>query len=243
MINNNAYMDGTEWKRQGNNGSNESSQILLDNDGNVLLRTAGSDAADSAITWSTSAKIQQSGSALDVQKSWNARDMSASVAVARFYITDGAGSANDFIHFTMGSGTSCGGIERSSATTTPVFFAGSDRRIKNNIKDVNDVLDKVNEVRIISADINTIENGKLEFGVIAQELNEVFPNLVKASDDGKGDELPEGVNAWTVADDWSYILIKAIQELSAKNDALEAENTTLKNRMDALEARVTALET
>ena len=36
--------------------------------------------------------------------------------------------------------------------------------------------------------------------------------------------------------------LKAIQELSAKNDALEAENTALKTRMDALEARVTALE-
>ena len=40
---------------------------------------------------------------------------------------------------------------------------------------------------------------------------------------------------------FSY-LVKAVQELLAKNDALEAENTALKTRMDALEARITALE-
>ena len=38
------------------------------------------------------------------------------------------------------------------------------------------------------------------------------------------------------------MLVKGLQELSTKNDALEAENTALKTRMDALEARVTALE-
>ena len=50
----------------------------------------------------------------------------------------------------------------------------------------------------------------------------MFPSLVKTSDDGTGDKLPEGVNAWTVADDWSYILVKAVQELSAKVTALES---------------------
>jgi len=37
-------------------------------------------------------------------------------------------------------------------------------------------------------------------------------------------------------------LVKAIQELSAKNTALEAEIAALKTKDDALEARITALE-
>ena len=90
----------------------------------------------------------------------------------------------------------------------------------DNIKDVNDVLDKVNEVRIISADINTIENGKLEFGVIAQELNEIFPHLCRITQND--DVEPENSEAYMLYDiGLVYPLIKAFQELSTKVTALE----------------------
>ena len=58
--------------------------------------------------------------------------------------------------------------------------------------------------------------------MIAQELYEIFPESVGKTDDGLGDEMPEGVEPWTVGNgNWEWILIKAIQELSAKVTTLE----------------------
>jgi|GEM_PF-6354281 hypothetical protein len=140
-------------------------------------------------------------------------------AAARFKNTDGV-SGQDFVAFGFSS-SACGGIERSGTSQTPVFFAASDRRIKTNIQNVNPVLENLLQVRVVSADLKQVEDGKLVHGVIAQELTELFPTLVKQTDSGQGEELPEGVESWTVSDNWSYILIKAIQELSAKVTALE----------------------
>ena len=62
---------------------------------------------------------------------------------------------------------------------------------------------------------------------IAQEFEQVFPDLI---DEWK-DPAPEGEEPYkSVRQDLIPVLVKAIQELSAKNDALEA-------RIAALEAK------
>ncbi len=66
-------------------------------------------------------------------------------------------------------------------------------------------------------------------GQIAQDVNELFPDMVSKPDNGTDPIDPEGNNAWAIGSSWHNILIKAVQELSAQNDALEA-------RLAALEA-------
>ena len=56
---------------------------------------------------------------------------------------------------------------------------------------------------------------------VAQELVEIFPEKVTSTDDGKGDNLPENVDPWIMGTDFTWLIIKAIQELSAKVTALE----------------------
>jgi len=91
-----------------------------------------------------------------------------------------------------------------------------------------------------------LSNGETNHGFIAQE--------VKAAIDAHS-EIKDGFRMWSedyredadgnkIADNRQRIapselipmLTKAIQELSAKNDALETENTAIKARLDALEA-------
>jgi hypothetical protein len=56
-------------------------------------------------------------------------------------------------------------------------------------------------------------------GFIAQEFEQVFPDLI---DEWK-DPAPDGEEPYkSVRQDLIPVLVKAIQELSAKNDALEA---------------------
>ena len=80
------------------------------------------------------------------------------------------------------------------------------------------------------------DNDKVLHGFIAQEVKEVID---------AHSEVKSGHALWTGGVDGIEqlaptalvpMLVKAIQDLSAKNDALETENTAIKARLDALEA-------
>jgi len=137
--------------------------------------------------------------------------------------TSANASGQDFISFKFGSGPSaCGGIRRASTTQGPEFFSNSDRRIKTNILDMDNTLDKINQLSLKKFDF--VDGYGSGVGLIAQDLIKIFPNKVKkdASDDGTGDTVPDGVEPWTVGHNFTFELLKAIQELSAKVEALEA---------------------
>ena len=136
--------------------------------------------------------------------------------------TTGA-SQQDFISFKFGGGpTSCGGIRRDGTTQGVELFSNSDRRIKTNILDMDNTLDKINQLSLKKFDFK--DGSGSGIGLIAQDLISIFPSKVKkdASDDGTGDTVPDGVDAWTVGHNFTYELLKAIQELTARVAALEA---------------------
>ena len=132
-------------------------------------------------------------------------------------------SQQDFITFKFGGGaTACGGIRRVGTTQGPELFSNSDRRIKTNILDMDNTLDKINQLSLKKFDFK--DGSGSGIGLIAQDLISIFPSKVKkdASDDGTGDTVPDGVDAWTVGYNFTYELLKAIQELTARVAALEA---------------------
>lgn len=140
--------------------------------------------------------------------------------LVRIYDTDGV-SNQTYVAFNYGGGGSAGGgIRRQGTNNAPEFFAGSDKRIKENIKPLEPMLEKIAQINLKQFELK--EGGK-GIGPIAQELFEIFPAKVEKTDNGEGDELPENVNPWTVSHSWQWELMKAIQELSAKVDALEAQ--------------------
>jgi len=116
----------------------------------------------------------------------------------------------------------------------------SDERIKTDINDLTDGLDIVKQLRPVTFKYNDTtedEEGKKElgtaddtvrYGFIAQEVEEVAPHYVETStrkiNNAEVDDFKSMSTTRMIP-----MLFKAIQELSAKNDALEARIETLEN--------------
>ena len=95
-------------------------------------------------------------------------------------------------------------------------------RLKKNITNTStNGLQIINGVRMV--DFQWKKSGiSQECGIIAQELQKVFPRSVKEG-------LDSDKTLRIRKTDFIYVLVKAVQELSASNDAL-------KKRIEALEA-------
>ena len=98
----------------------------------------------------------------------------------------------------------------------------SDARLKENVATLTGALDKVNQLRGVS--FNWIDSARGEgthIGFIAQELEEVYPELVGDGDlpnDEDGNEPIKSVDYGHMVP----VLVEAIKELKAENDALKA---------------------
>ena len=106
------------------------------------------------------------------------------------------------------------------------YGALSDIKLKENIVDATPKLDDLMQVQV--RHYNFIGDEQKQLGVIAQELEQIFPGMVEESPDRDA----EGNDLGTTTKSVKYsvfvpMLIKAIQELSAKNDALEARLSAL----------------
>lgn len=104
---------------------------------------------------------------------------------------------------------------------------GSDRKLKKDINDLVSGIDVVSKIRPVSYKyISDSSSANDRHGVIAQELQEIIPDLVLSFDDYDGqadDRKPTGTKTLSV----DYIgliphLICAIKELKAEIDALKA---------------------
>ncbi len=101
----------------------------------------------------------------------------------------------------------------------------SDRRLKDNIKTIDNALEKVERLRGVEYDWNKgSRKGQHEIGLIAQEVEEVFPFLVKEKVKTTGD-FQDDDTAYKSVDYEKLIgvLIESVKELSAKVKTLEAK--------------------
>ena len=112
----------------------------------------------------------------------------------------------------------CGSISAASGTSVS-FNTSSDERLKKNIVDASSQLSVIKNIKVREFDWK--QNNHHEVGMIAQELNTVIPNVVSEGSDE--DDMYWGIDYGKL----TPYLIKAVQELSAKNDALEARIATL----------------
>ena len=95
-----------------------------------------------------------------------------------------------------------------------VYGTLSDIRLKENITVATPKLDALNNVRVVNYNLKNDETKTKQLGVIADELETVFPGLVSVNSDGFK-EVKSSV--------FVPMLIKAVQELSAKVTALEEQ--------------------
>lgn len=103
---------------------------------------------------------------------------------------------------------STGNVVSSGIVTAQDFDALSDQNYKENVTTVNNALLKVEQLRGVKFDWK--ESGLPSYGVIAQELQEVLPELVHGND-------PKTVNYNGIIG----VLIEAIKELKAEVEELK----------------------
>ena len=118
----------------------------------------------------------------------------------------------------------------------------SDRRLKKNVQDLSGSLDKLLSLRGVTYEykdpkaINELEGERL--GMIAQEVEKVFPDWVEQRKDGYKLLTIRGFEA---------IAVEAIRELRQEKDQqiedLQHENDELKQRLELIEAALAELTT
>jgi len=95
--------------------------------------------------------------------------------------------------------------------SAPNFNSTSDSQLKDNIKQINSALDKVDSIRGVT--FNWKNNGKASMGVIAQEVEEIAPEVVSEVDGYKA------VNY----DGLIGLLIESIKELKQEIEDLKSK--------------------
>ncbi len=115
-------------------------------------------------------------------------------------------------------------------TTAGNFVNGSDRRLKRNITTAPSLLAKIMQLKpSMYHYLNDADGAAMQYGFIAQEVQPLFPEMVTEREDGMLGIAYSG---------FSVVAIKAIQEQQVMIDALKAENVLLKQRLDAIEAKL-----
>ncbi|MDW3209909.1 MAG: tail fiber domain-containing protein [Reichenbachiella sp.] len=128
-------------------------------------------------------------------------------------------------------------LENSSGTVT------SDARFKKNVKSIDNALAKTQQLNGYTYNWNKlaekqkgIKNKEEQVGVLAQELEAVFPQLVKTDDEGY-----KSVNYAAL----TAVLIEAVKELSEQVSTLQGENAELKaelTKVDELEIKIDLIQ-
>ena len=126
--------------------------------------------------------------------------------------------------------TASGTIQGGTVNATGNIFAGgqiranddivaynsSDARLKDNVREIPNSLDKVKSIRGVHFNWNdnqdTYKHGSADIGVIAQEVEAVLPDIVTTRDNGYKAVKYEKLTA---------VLIEAVKELSNKVEQLE----------------------
>ena len=159
----------------------------------------------------------------------NAATATTSDALAGIQITKGSSTvttAQRFMSFTTGAGT-YGYLTANGSGAAPVLAASSDRRIKTNIATISNALSKISLLNPVT--FNMVADGASNYGFIAQEYAQVFPDQVNQTDDGTGTTLPPGTEPWSMSDAHLIpYLTKSIQELNANLTALQTDYAAYK---------------
>ena len=129
----------------------------------------------------------------------------------------GKGTSTGFM--SANGGANYAGNNSASWSTT------SDRRIKKNIEDNNTGLDKINDIRVRNFEYRlpeevdpelpshaAIDKEGIQLGVIAQEVMDILPDIVKQESTGCYSVDPDNL---------TWYLVNAVQELSAEVEELK----------------------
>ena len=202
--------------------------IRTDN-GNHVWYTSASGSAGGVISLSTAMTLDASGNLLvgTTNSASNAGiGLKASYsATAPYYATVGSSNASNVYSYLLYSTTDAAfkfyvSYSGTVSATNGTISAISDSRLKENVQDIDVGLGAILALKPRKFDWKAGKGKDIkgDRGFIAQEFEQVFPNLV---DEWK-DNAPEGEAPYkSVRQDLIPVLVKAIQELAAEVNALK----------------------
>ena len=177
---------------------------------------------------------QRASNATVLELHHNEDDGNASDTIIDFDFTDDADVDGAFFCKFQDSSGTIGSITANGASAV-AFNTSSDYRLKEDLKSISDAISTVNELR--TYDFKWKKDGKRRDGLIAHEVQDILPYAVsgekdavttkkyKDGVDSDGEDIwkekeviaPQGIDYGALVP----VLIKAVQELSAKVEALE----------------------
>jgi hypothetical protein len=194
--------------------TNNTERARIDTSGNLLV---------GATATSSSSRFYSVNSAGIAGVFYNSAASQQSIAALRIDKADNTTTtAQVFAQFTINAQATGSGQINANGSNAAAFGTYSDKRLKENIVELPSQLANICALRPVEFDFIASEGGGHQIGFIAQEVNEIYPDLVGEREDGMFTLSDMNKN--------DARLIKAIQELKAQNDALTA-------RVAALEAK------
>ena len=136
-----------------------------------------------------------------------------------------SGNSIEIIYCTRNATNVTNGTGVFAVYTNGTYATLSDQTQKKNIETTRDgYLDDLNKLRVVKYNWNEQEdNEPKELGLIAQEVEQVFPGLINEMRSEEGELPKKGVKAGVLP----YMLIKALQEATARIETLEAKVAAL----------------
>ncbi len=162
----------------------------------------------------------------------NAHEPTGSQLVALFGSDDGSGNIRDAHNSFRGDSNSVENyFNRYGAFKGVNGYVDnlSDRRLKYVGSENRSGLEKIRELKVFNYTFKKDKKKTPHVGVIAQDLQKIFPDAVTKGKDGFLRIRME---------DMFYAVINSIKELDARVTALEKENKDLKQRLEKLEAKL-----
>jgi len=193
--------------------TNNRTDMIWDNSGNLLVGTTD-----------TSAKLHVGSDLTSLQafRAFGTTTGDTTLTCGQFAKYDNNTTTSQvFVNFTVNNGGIAQGQINANGAGAAAFGSWSDRRLKENIEDLPSQLDNITSLRPVEFDYIESEGGGHQLGFIAQEVEEIYPDLVG--------ERPDGMKTLSGMGKMEARLIKAIQEQQAIIDSLTA-------RIEALES-------
>ena len=118
----------------------------------------------------------------------------------------------------------------------------SDGRLTQNIAPLSGTLSKLDQLRGVSFEWDHLatsmgnKEGEKNIGMIAQELQKVYPELVVASKNGNQEYLSVDYMKFTA------VLLQAIKELESQKSVMQAQIDALQDQINASQEKIKTLE-
>jgi len=195
------------------NGSAWGERARIDSSGNLLV----------GVTSGTSYKLNLKTSSAS-QSAIGTAGTSGDTAFQAILITkfdNDSTTSQNFIQFQINNGgANCGKITANGANTA-AFGSTSDQRVKENIVELPSQLDNIMALRPVEFDYLESYGGGHQIGFIAQEIQQVYPDVISTDDSS---EKIMSITGWSKTE---ARLVKAIQEQQALITQLTARITAL----------------